>query len=60
MRINLQVLATKEYINNIFPHIEIECYENYITPENTSKFLEGNPTYVIDAIDNIGIVIIYQ
>ena len=43
----------KKYINKIFPHINIETIETYVTVENANKLLEDQADYVIDCIDNL-------
>ena len=35
------------------PTIKVEAIEDYATKDNVSKYLEGNPDYVVDFIDNL-------
>ena len=35
------------------PTIKVEAIEDYATKDNVSKYLEGNPDYVVDCIDNL-------
>ena len=38
----------------MFPHIEVDIIEEFLSEKNVEQFLEGKPDYVIDCIDNIG------
>jgi tRNA A37 threonylcarbamoyladenosine dehydratase len=48
-----KVACCQKFVKKVLPHIQIEFVETFLDAKNMEKLLEGNPTYVIDCIDNI-------
>ncbi|CAO3662717.1 unnamed protein product [Umbelopsis vinacea] len=48
-----KVKAIEKHFKRIVPHAVIDARIELFSAENASELLEGNPDYVIDAIDNI-------
>ncbi|EPY50812.1 moeb/ThiF domain-containing protein [Schizosaccharomyces cryophilus OY26] len=48
-----KTVALKRAIKRFAPWIEIEAYNTLYNPDSADELLSGNPSFVIDAIDNI-------
>lgn len=48
-----KVCSTKNHLSEIYPDIECEVFENFLSQENCEKLLGGNPNFVVDCIDDL-------
>ncbi|KAI5791812.1 hypothetical protein EDC01DRAFT_616218 [Geopyxis carbonaria] len=48
-----KVQALRKHLKEVAPWVQIDCRNELWSMENGESLLEGNPTYVVDAIDNI-------
>ncbi|KAK9237047.1 hypothetical protein V1525DRAFT_405135 [Lipomyces kononenkoae] len=48
-----KVESLKKYLNKVAPWVEIETKVELWNKDNATRLLEGEPAYVVDAIDNI-------
>ena len=48
-----KVDVMKERILDINPDAKVICYQEFVTPENTAKFINKNIDYIVDAIDTV-------
>lgn len=49
-----KVEVMKQRIHDINPACNVECIEDFVTPENTASLIEKTCDYVIEATDSIG------
>jgi tRNA A37 threonylcarbamoyladenosine dehydratase len=48
-----KVMALRKHLEQVAPWVEIDATNELWNKENGERLLAGNPTYVVDAIDNI-------
>ncbi|CCX05683.1 Similar to Uncharacterized protein YKL027W; acc. no. P36101 [Pyronema omphalodes CBS 100304] len=48
-----KVMALRKHLEQVAPWVEIDATNELWNKENGERLLAGNPTYIVDAIDNI-------
>lgn len=43
-------------MQGIIPQVQVECIEAYVRKETVLEYLQGDWDYVIDCIDNVGMI----